>query len=466
MSNKLQDNSEMTRKDAEKVVRDIRQQDFENAIDIFLKYVNGHPTEPDPSPLTPSGAIPPYLKPNSKKRHKKPGRKKGHKGKSRTIPDHIDKQVEHDLVACPHCETPLKKPITHRKRYIEDIPQVEPVVTEHVIHGYWCPCCRKLVEPTITEAMPNDNIGLHTIVLTAWLHYLCGISINYIVDMLNKLFRFKISIGGLTQGWIRLARLLEFEYQRIGEEARNSAVLNADETGWRLSGDLRWLWCFTNKNLCYYLIDKSRAAVVVLKFLGETFQGILICDFWKVYNKINTLAKQRCFFHLYSELLKVSAKNQCEEWKLFQRRLTQLMKDSVRLWEKKADLRLKLFEQKKDNLYFRLNWLIELDYTDKDCKRLRGRLERYRQELFTFLEYENVSPYNNHAEQQMRKPVLWRRRCQQNRSERGAETQAVMMSIFRTAELRGLNPVDYVEELAKQQILKNHTTKGKTKKAA
>ena len=130
------------------------------------------------------------------------------------------------------------------------------------------------------------------------------------------------------------------------------------------------------------------------------------------------------------------------------------------------DLRLKLFEQKKNNLYFRLNWLIELEYTDKDCKRLRGRLERHRQELFTFLEYENVSPYNNHAEQQMRKPVLWRRRCQQNRSERGAETQAVMMSIFRTAELRGLNPVDYVEELAKLRILRNHTTKGKTKKAA
>ena len=290
----------MTRKDAEKVVRDIRQLDFEKAVSVFLECFNGSPPEPAPSPLTPSGAIPPYLKPNSKKSHKKPARKKGHKGKSRTIPDHIDKQVEHDLAACPHCQTPLEKSTTQRKRYIEDIPQVEPVVTEHIIHGYWCPCCRKQVEPAITEAMPNDNIGLHTIVLTAWLHYLGGISINYIVDMLNKLFRFKISPGGLNQSWIRLARLMTTEYEKIGEKAKDSAVLHADETGWRLSGDLRWLWCFTSKKLCYYMIDK-RTTSVVLKFLGETFKGVLICDFLKVYNKLKALAKQRCFFHLFTE---------------------------------------------------------------------------------------------------------------------------------------------------------------------
>ncbi len=459
-------NAEITRKEAEEVVRDIRQQDFENALDIFLKYVNGHPTEPDPSPLTPSGAIPPYLKPNSKKRHKKPGRKKGHKGKSRTTPDHIDKQVEHDLAACPHCQTPLEKSTTHRKRYIEDLPQVEPVVSEHIIHGYWCPCCRKQVEPAITEAMPNDNIGLHTLVMTAWLHYLGGISINYIVDMLNKLFHFKISPGGLLQGWIRIARLLTAEYENIAEKARDSAVLYADETGWRQSGDLRWLWCFTSKELCYYLIDKNRAATVVLKFLGECFQGILICDFWGAYNKIAALAKQRCFFHLFSELIKVDKRNDSVQWTGFRKTLSSILKRAVKLSDNKAEITPEQFQRRRKNILKQFDKMIYAAYEDQDCKRLCKRLKRHRKEIFTFLDYDGVSPYNNHAEQQMRKPVLWRRRCQQNRSDNGAAAQAVMMTIFRTAELRGLNPVDYVESLAKQQILENHTTKRKTNKAA
>jgi len=200
MTRKNQNNSQITRKEAEEVVRDIRQLDFDQAVEVFLECFNGKHLEPDPSPLTPSGAIPPYLKPNkNNKRRKKPGRKKGHKGKSRKVPDHIDNQIDHQMETCPHCQTPLKRPITQRRRYIEDIPQVQPVVTEHIIHGYWCPCCHKIVEPAVTEAMPGCNIGLHTIVLTAWLHYIAGISTNYIVDMLNKLFRFKITPGGLTQ---------------------------------------------------------------------------------------------------------------------------------------------------------------------------------------------------------------------------------------------------------------------------
>lgn len=194
----------------------------------------------------------------------------------------------------------------------------------------------------------------------------------------------------------------------------------------------------------------------MLKYLREHFQWTLISDFWKVNNKLNALAKQRCFFHLFVELLKVEAKNFSAKWKLFQARLTRLLKEAVAFGEKKTALRPELFRRKKDKLYFRLNWLCEIEYSDKDCKRLRKRLEKYRGELFTFWEYEGVSPYNNHAEQQIRKPVLWRKSCQQNRSDKGAEAQAILMSVFRTAELQGLNPVDYVEAIIKEQILLNH----------
>jgi hypothetical protein len=34
---------------------------------------------------------------------------------------------------------------------IEDIPAVRPEVTEHAVHGYWCPTCRKIVYPSVSE---------------------------------------------------------------------------------------------------------------------------------------------------------------------------------------------------------------------------------------------------------------------------------------------------------------------------
>ena len=218
----------ITREKVEEIVDKIQGLGREETIKVLLEWANKiEGSEPDPSPLTPSGAVPVYLKPNKeKKRKKKPGRKKGHPGKSRKIPDHIDKPQEHELATCPFCQTPLEKPNKTRSRCIDDLPQTKAVSTEHIVYGYWCPCCKKRVEAAVTEAMPNDNIGLHTFVLTAWLHYQGGISINYIVDMLNKLFRFPISPGGLNQGWIRLARLLTAEYEKIGQEARSSPDLS------------------------------------------------------------------------------------------------------------------------------------------------------------------------------------------------------------------------------------------------
>ncbi len=69
------------------------------------------------------------------------------------------------------------------------------------------------------------------------------------------------------------------------------------------------------------------------------------------------------------------------------------------------------------------------------------------------MEYPEVSPYNNHAEQQMRKPVLTRKVSQQNRSENGAKTQSILMSLFRSAELQDLNPVETILRLAQSTLL-------------
>jgi transposase len=405
------------------------------------------------TPTTPSGMTPTYLKRNPQKRPKRPGRKKGHEGVCRLQPQEVDHFKEHTLERCPGCQTPLEKAIKEYKRYTEDIPPIEkPEVTEHTVHGYWCPQCRKVVFAPVPDALPNAMIGLRLVVFTAWLHYLVGVSVNNIVRILSVVCRFQISAGGLTQAWKNLSILLEPVYNAIGQSISTSAVLNADETGWRLNGITHWLWCFTTKELCYYLITRSRASPVVKQILGTLFRGILICDFWGAYNKISALAKQRCFYHLFTELAKVDKNNTSPEWKAFRKKLARLLKDAIRLSERKDPAQFETFDRRKGRLYLRLEHFLQEDHKDKDAKRLIKRLKRHKDELFTFLEYENVSPYNNHAEQQMRKPVLTRKVSQQNRSEQGAKTHAVLMSLFRSAELQGKNPVETILSLAKTTL--------------
>jgi hypothetical protein len=228
--------------------------------------------------------------------------------------------------------------------------------------------------------------------------------------------------------------------------------LNADETGWRINGVTHWLWCFATYQICYYVIDKSRGSPVVKRVFGKIFKGILICDFWGAYNKLCALAKQRCFYHLFTELLKVDKCNSSKAWKRFRKKLTRLLKDAIRLSERKGHLKPQDFQRRKQRLYDRLHQFLETSGEDKDAKRLIKRLNRHRGELFTFLEYQGVSPYNNHGEQQMRKPAINRKVSQQNRSDKGAKTQAILMTLFRSSELKKLNPVETILALAKNCI--------------
>jgi hypothetical protein len=52
----------------------------------------------------------------------------------------------------------------------------------------------------------------------------------------------------------------------------------------------------------------------------------------------------------------------------------------------------------------------------------------------------------------MRKPVITRKISQQNRSDQGAKTQAIFMTLFRSAELQGRNPVETVMAAAQNAI--------------
>lgn len=408
-------------------------------------------------PARPSAMTPAYEKPSSQgKRRKTPGRKKGHVGVRRKKPDHIDQVKEHKLERCPDCHASLrgKHACETRSRYIEDLPQTRSIIIEHRIYRYYCRDCDKIVEAPVTDALPNSTIGLRTLVFTAWLHYGLGIATTKITRILNAAAQFKVTAGGLFQAWHRLAEILKTVYDEIGQQAKASAVLNADETGWRVNGETYWLHCLCNQVLAYFGIERSRGSPAIKKLLGEFFRGILISDFWGGYNFIKTLAKQKCLVHLMRELVKTSLTNTTAQWCAFSKKLARLVRDAIGLRSRADKLAPLVFEKRKARLKSRLQNLINGDYQEKDCARLVKRLRRHQDELFTFLDHPEVDWHNNRAERQLRPAVVARKNSGGNHSDRGAETQAVMMTVFFTLALHGQEEVNTVVQMV-EQYLKN-----------
>ena len=193
-------------------------------------------------PATPSGQRAVYTKPPAPRRKGKPGARPGHKGTRRSKPDRIDRHEEHRAESCPDCGGPLQRCRRTRTHTIEDILEdLRTEVVEHTVHRDYCPACKKHVEPVVPDALPNAAVGHRLVTMTAWLHYGLGVTIDQILDILSYHLHTRLSGGGVVAMWQRLARILEPWYEQIANEARISAVLHADETGWRVNGLTYWL---------------------------------------------------------------------------------------------------------------------------------------------------------------------------------------------------------------------------------
>lgn len=405
-----------------------------------------------PSLSTPSGMVPPYQKPPAPKRRKKPGAKPGHPGTRRQPPSEITHREEHPpLGSCPHCGSAVGAPTERRFRLIEEIVETDPEVTEHSIPRQWCPTCKKLVEPPVADAMPRATFGHRLVALTAWLHYGVGTTVSQVLEVLNHHLHFKLSQGGLVNAWQGLAGILLTWYTEIGEQVKASGVLHADETGWRVSGRTHWLWCFTTRKATYYMIDRSRGSPALSKFFTAAFDGILVTDFWAAYGAVVCAARQACLPHLFRELDKTDEADRSESWAAFSKKLKRLLRDAVRLG-KRDDLPAARFASRRSRFDKRLSALLDTPSNNKNVKRLLKRLRRYRDALFTFLDHPDVPSDNNHAEREIRPAVVMRKNSLCNRSDNGANAQAILMSVYRTLRLRGLDPLQTIVSALKHYV--------------
>lgn len=399
---------------------------------------------------TPSGSLPPYAKPKAKPRRKTRGGQNGHAGHARPQPARIDRTETHQLPVCPDCGGKLHRTGRTRTRIIEDIPDdLKAEAVEHTLHRDWCPCCKKQVEPKVPDALPNCTLGHRTVVLAAWLHYGLGVTLSQIVAVFNQHLQLKLTDGGLMQMWHRLAEVLQPWYEQIRRCCLDAGVLHADETGWRVEGQTWWLWCFSTADATFYHLDDSRGHPALDRFFVSEFDGVLVTDFWTAYDAVGRL-HQKCWPHLLRDLKEINEGTENgDDWPEFHKRLRRLYGDAIRLAAARATMSAEDYDRKLIRLQGRMVDLAIADWTNPHARRLAKRLDKYGEYLLTFVEFEGVPADNNHAEREIRPAVLMRKASYGNQSRRGADTRAVLMTIFRTLKRRGLDPLPTLTEAMK-----------------
>lgn len=391
---------------------------------------------------------------NEKEKSKKKGAPFGHTGTTRKKPNKIDKLVEIECSVCPDCNsTDLEKLIDNRTRKpitedhtVEDII-ITIIATCYRHHKYYCNNCKKVVTGRGLNELKKNYIGPVAISLSHSLRYETNISYGKIIKIL-KILGLTVTKGALIGMENRLVKLLEGFYNRLLEIIKKQEQIHGDETGWRVDGVNYWLWVFTNALISLYHIDSSRGSKVVEEILGKDYAGILISDCYGAYNILKKAIKQKCISHILSDNHELS-KIESEMVQKFYEDLKYILQTAIQIHKEynKGKVTKEYLQKTKIELSEELAKLLSTQMENHEAEKLRKRMNKHFNEIFTFLEHPEIEPTNNRAERQLRNNVIMRKITFGNRSTRGAKNNAVIMSLSETAKLHGYSPFEIFYEV-------------------
>jgi hypothetical protein len=268
--------------------------------------------------------------------------------------------------------------------------------------------------------------------------------ISQIQGLLRSLYGLHVSAGAISGMLHTAARAGEELYWKLREEIRGSPVVNADETGWREDGVNGYIWSFSTPRSRFFVYNRSRGADVAREALGEKFAGKLVCDFYSAYTALDAVC-QRCWVHMLRDLKKL------REGHAERADVVDWVEEVVALYH-----RAKSFEcdspriRVKAKMFFERKLMgIALPHLAAGTpqRTLAQRIEKHLAELFIFVENPQVPSDNNAAERSVRPSVIARKVSGGTRSEKGSTTRMVLMSLFGTWRLRGLDTLSTCKQM-------------------
>jgi len=379
---------------------------------------------------------------------KRPGRKTGHPGTCRAIPDQVDEEVEVPLPCCPHCGGAVqdRAPLT---QYLEELPPIRPRVVRLVTWSAKCPRCGEVrsthrLQTSVGQGAAGVQLGPRALALAALLNKKLGLTMRKTCKVLEAMGGLRITPGGLSQALGRVAEKVESDYGQLIERIRGSEAVFADETSWWVGGPGWWLWVFTTpEGITLYRVEERRGSEVVREVLGEEFGGVLVSDCLSSYDPVD-YRKHKCIAHHLRAIRKARDRpdtpdpTYLDEW-------TELFHQVIELYHQRSSYSAEVFAERREALRAWADRLLERPCTQPGDVAVQHRLLKQRAHLLGCLDDPAAEPTNNRAERALRPAVIARKVSCGNKTEAGRRAWQILASLAATCD--GL-ATDFVQFLA------------------
>jgi len=383
----------------------------------------------------PPSSDPHHAKPAPPKKdaRRKAGGQPGHPKAERVrlTPDRV---VDHKPCHCGACHAPLtghdESPHFHQ---VWELPEIKPLVTEHRFHRLTCSCGHATVATAPTD-VPSDGYGPRLKAVAVYLTGVAHLSKTHAERVLEDILGTPISVGQLCALEAEAVQLLAPVMDEL-RAALPKENVHMDETSWKQSGKLCWLWVAVAKTFTVFHIAFSHGGKVVEELLTGEYPYVLTTDRWGGYNRVEK--RQLCWAHLRRDFQALIDRG--GEGKAVGEQLLLLSDLVFATWHRSRDGSLprekvggRILEWYRPEFWLALETGSRCGYARAEglCKDLLKRWEQ----MWRFCEVEGVEPTNNAAERALRPAVMWRKKSQGTRGEAGSKYVASMLSVSATCK--------------------------------
>ena len=367
--------------------------------------------------------------------------------------ERVDEIVIFRPTQCDHCHADL--PTTSTAADLEptrfqtiEVPPLVSVVTEYQGQACTCPACGEVTRAVIPPDIRAHSVGPRLTSILSYLSGCHGMSKRAVEEVAEAVFAAPVALGTVVNLEQEVSAALAAPHEEALEVVRAAGVKHADETSWKLTGALCWLWAAATTTVAAFVIHSTRGALGLTALLGLEIQGIVCSDRWGPYNRVPELRRQICWAHLKRDFKKVVDRGGTGEG--IGHAGLRVVERTFTAWHayKEGKITREGLKERLAPVMARMNAVLVkgCNGDDPTVATFCGNLLELEQALWTFAREDGVEPTNNHIERLLRRAVLWRKRSFGCQSEKGCRFVERILTVVQTRRLQGQSVLEYLHD--------------------
>jgi predicted RecB family nuclease len=346
---------------------------------------------------------------------------------------------------CPHCSSAHVVKHGKARKLVYDLKFTSAGLKRWVVHYdfhyYWCRDCDHMFYPPEREWSPS-KFGSDLIAYSIYQIIELRMPMETVIRSLNRLFGVRLASHAAHDFKKNAAKTYAETYEAILTKLKTGSLIHADETKVSVGGSDAFVWVFTSMEEVAYVFAETREAAPMQTLLKD-FKGVLVSDFFAAYEGLKC-PQQKCLVHLIRDLNDALHKHPFDDdLKRLASGFTFLLRPIVETVDR-FGLKCR-FLRKHRAPTARFFKLLSADEPRSEvAMKLRTRLEKHREHLFTFLEHDGVPWNNNNAEHAIKPLAKLRHIFNGVTTVDGLKNYLVLLSVCETCKYSGVDFLDFL----------------------